>query len=1495
MEPNSPPDLSNKELEFNPPDMKPRFTLHLLSDGTVNPGVLRIPFPNSILQVILPSGSSFHHPETTLISNIPFKSKKIQKVKRFPGPYSLLWDLYFELNITMSGPFYLYFRSGVDNSRSPHVYFTVDPILYINKNVIPISSLIVQTNFARCIGTVDHWVENLQVISQLGYNMIHLPPIQLLGGRSLYSIADFNQLSPSIFSADVSESQRWPLLQSTVTEIERKLGLVFMIDVVLNHINSFCPIIVHNPDLAYNLNNSPHLRPAFYVDNLISKFSLDISDRKTEIDPEHPDCDQIAKILRERLYASSFPKYYTLNKERCLKLFKSTSFSLPPQPRDKNVVKENLQQIFPGPDEVTRATLQDFTKEEKQQWFSDYCIIEEKKNFQKILFDTKFAHLLFDDNEEEFLAALDFANLPRFQHLDSIINDIVKNTIKLFQENYHSISPSYPIVWRYFSVSPEVPVACNGFLMEGKPTDDFMLPTSEAFVRRQVNIWGDCAKLRYGKSPSDNPPLWRMMEDYISSCASIAAALRIDNAHSTPIEVAEYMLAAARRVNPNIFVMAELFTDDQTGFNYINRIGINAFMKEGHYGRDVWAMDSILQHCGGHPLVPIDSLNHNSEIIPQRSIPGVLFDLTHDNMDIKFDHGLVSAGCSMAAAPVASTRGYDDILEWNPHCAREFRLYPLSLNFPAFQLIRHALNTLHLEMGDLQMNEISTYVYGPVLSIFRHNSDSGEGRFMILNFGNNDQNNDQGNDQNNDQNNGDGKRRIPVPDEVVGFCFEAKIEEVHYNSEVCTSELIVPSDVKFYLEFNNPTKCHYEAESKSLVLDNFDIGTFSVFKTGISHETIQALQYLQTEDIIDKLMKAIMNERPDFIKIATLLYSCETEEQDARNSGTYGFPSYQCFYAGISGIKKAIDSAIDMTSPVFSNIKQGDWLMNFILSRMEKLDYTFLLTQTREFFDIIKKLPNMYKPRYVCRVISILDMALKQHAISKFSYNVQGHNELIQDLAIASLQFFVPVPSAPLISKDIFDKYFSQEGIAQQIKAPELSMAAGLPHFSTSWCRSWGRDTFISLRGLLLIPGRFKIAKSHLIAFASVEKYGLIPNLMSGACNPRYNSRDATWFFLQALQDYHSFVSMRKQQILSNQNSDDDDDDDQNDHLAYLKSLREDEDEKEILNENIFDWMVPSVGSENGELRTMGAIIQEIMQCHATGINFRDDGADDIITEEGRMINIWTDWSTGFIYGGNQYNCGTWMDKMGSSSEAGNRGIPATPRNGAAVEINGLLASTLRWLVKVHNDHEFGFEGVKEKTYNDWYQLLLRNFQRSYWNASRGYYRDTIGASNPESDLQLRPNFVIPMAIIPELFEKNPKHVQKALRILTQQLLGKIGLRTLSPNDPSYRPNYCSSDKGDYFTADGFNYHNGPAWVWPVGYYCRAMLNFFKRDELGPVMNIIANLRGELKRNDALGIEELTNEDGSICKDGCVTQAWSIATIIDFLYDFNASFVNDES
>ena len=117
---------------------------------------------------------------------------------------------------------------------------------------------------------------------------------------------------------------------------------------------------------------------------------------------------------------------------------------------------------------------------------------------------------------------------------------------------------------------------------------------------------------------------------------------------------------------------------------------------------------------------------------------------------------------------------------------------------------------------------------------------------------------------------------------------------------------------------------------------------------------------------------------------------------------------------------------------------------------------------------------------------------------------------------------------------------------------------------------------------------------------------------------------------------------------------------------------------------------------------TLAEIVQEILQRHADGIHFREYNAgpnlDMQMKDEGFNIDIYVDWETGLILGGNDHNCGTWMDKMGESAKAGTKGVPGTPRDGAPVEITGLLKSTLRWLAELSSKDKFPFQGVQTES-----------------------------------------------------------------------------------------------------------------------------------------------------------------------------------------------------
>lgn len=72
------------------------------------------------------------------------------------------------------------------------------------------------------------------------------------------------------------------------------------------------------------------------------------------------------------------------------------------------------------------------------------------------------------------------------------------------------------------------------------------------------------------------------------------------------------------------------------------------------------------------------------------------------------------------------------------------------------------------------------------------------------------------------------------------------------------------------------------------------------------------------------------------------------------------------------------------------------------------------------------------------------------------------------------------------------------------------------------WFGDWGRDTMISLPGLLIETGRYSIARSLLSTFGRNMSEGMLPNYFpDSGCEPEYNSIDATLWWAVALDEYY--------------------------------------------------------------------------------------------------------------------------------------------------------------------------------------------------------------------------------------------------------------------------------------------------------------------------------------------------------------------------------------
>lgn len=268
--------------------------------------------------------------------------------------------------------------------------------------------------------------------------------------------------------------------------------------------------------------------------------------------------------------------------------------------------------------------------------------------------------------------------------------------------------------------------------------------------------------------------------------------------------------------------------------------------------------------------------------------------------------------------------------------------------------------------------------------------------------------------------------------------------------------------------------------------------------------------------------------------------------------------------------------------------------------------------------------------------------------------------------------------------------------------------------------------------------------------------------------------------------------------------------------------------------------------------------MQEALTVHFQGLVYRERNAgheiDEHMCEKGFNNQIGINPNTGFVFGGNDANCGTWMDKMGSSQKADNKGRPTTPRDGSAVELVGLQMAVLRFMQQMSANHMIPYTSVERTanngrtvwTYEQWANLVGENFDRQFYVAhdpqqqklanKMGIYKDSVGATQAWADYQLRCNFPIAMCAAPEMFDA--KHAWTALEQARKSILGPLGMKTLDPDDWTYRGFYDNSnDSDDPLVAHGANYHQGP--VSFVGLYCGfgiCMRGLFHRNGFGQLV-----------------------------------------------------------
>ncbi len=231
----------------------------------------------------------------------------------------------------------------------------------------------------------------------------------------------------------------------------------------------------------------------------------------------------------------------------------------------------------------------------------------------------------------------------------------------------------------------------------------------------------------------------------------------------------------------------------------------------------------------------------------------------------------------------------------------------------------------------------------------------------------------------------------------------------------------------------------------------------------------------------------------------------------------------------------------------------------------------------------------------------------------------------------------------------------------------------------------------------------------------------------------------------------------------------------------------------------------------------------------------------------------------GLIRAGGGLDQVTWMDVCVN-------GILPTPRHGKPVEINAYWYNALKIMEAFS-----AITGADGKPYGELAEQVKVSFVEKFYMADKGYLKDVI--SGTKADEQLRCNQIWAVSMpFTMLSSEQEKNVVDAVR---RHLYTPCGLRTLSPEDAEYHPNY-----GGSMVERDMAYHQGTTWVFPMGAYYMAYLKTHGKEAAAYVRAQLDALEPMLREGCAGQLPEIYEGDFPTESKGCFGQAWSVGEML---------------
>ncbi|QRN93588.1 glycogen debranching enzyme family protein [Archangium violaceum] len=242
--------------------------------------------------------------------------------------------------------------------------------------------------------------------------------------------------------------------------------------------------------------------------------------------------------------------------------------------------------------------------------------------------------------------------------------------------------------------------------------------------------------------------------------------------------------------------------------------------------------------------------------------------------------------------------------------------------------------------------------------------------------------------------------------------------------------------------------------------------------------------------------------------------------------------------------------------------------------------------------------------------------------------------------------------------------------------------------------------------------------------------------------------------------------------------------------------------------------------------------------------------------QKGTRHNIGVDPADGLLKQGQEGYQLTWMDAKVD-------GWVVTPRRGKVVEINALWFNALRLMVDWSERL-----GKDAKPYAAAAEQAYVNFNRRFWNPEQGCLFDLVDGEDGKNDPAVRPNQVFAISLRHPVLRRDKW--EPVLEKVRKELLTPVGLRSLAPGHPDYKPKY----DGDLRARDAA-YHQGTVWGWLIGHYVDATLKV--NADKGAARALLKGLEEHLEHAGLGQISEIFDATEPYRPRGCIAQAWSVA------------------